>query len=143
MRVPLSPPVQLSAQVPFEQTSPLPQLEPHVPQLSALVERSTHVPPHDVLPPEHMPPVSPLESLDIFASEEVPSLSPPSTDVVVLLLLQPMQSHTEATAKTYASAKKLGNLFIDIASASRILRTLRLHGRKHVRISARFRITVR
>jgi hypothetical protein len=79
-----------------------------------------------------MPPVSPwLESLDVFASEEV---SPPSMDVVVLLLLHPMQSHTDATAKTYASAKKPGNLFIDIVSASRILATRRLHGRKHVRI---------
>jgi hypothetical protein len=113
--------VQLSAQVPFEQTSPLPQLEPHVPQLSALVDRSTHVPPHDILPPEHMAPVSLPDSLDTFPSEEVPSVSPPSTDALVLLLLHPMQSHTDATAKTYASAKKPGNLFIDIVSASRIL----------------------
>src|SRR5580692_3465174 len=104
---PPSPPVQLSAQVPFKHTRPVPQVEPHVPQLSPLVERSTHLPSHDVFPPEHVGPViesPPAPSFGIFASEEVPSVWPPSADVVVLLLLHPLPSDREATAKTYAAS---------------------------------------
>jgi hypothetical protein len=36
--------------VPVEQTSPVAQAWPHVPQFAALVDVFTHVPPHDVIP---------------------------------------------------------------------------------------------
>lgn len=113
-------PLQASAHVPLSHIRPAPQVEPQVPQFFPSLERLTHLPLHDVSPLLQLPPPSYPESVD-FASEVVPSEPPPSPPVAVLLLLHPVESHREAMAKTYAvSFKKPGNLFVDIAHASRI-----------------------